>query len=197
MKFNKVYIPRDAIERHEDFEMWYEDGSVFSTVHSEGDWQQESDKVSFDNRFGAHMAQIRPDPNTLAYFLRVERYEYTFHTYILFEEYFVEGCLWEVYGSLTKPPVNYWHTDDKNNAVHIRLTNFKNKGECFEVKVRDVSYLRIAAVSAVAMMIKEYYKGRSEGIIEENVSIMQKAKRLFKSGKGITWEEIQAGKRYV
>ena len=32
MKNNKVYFPVDAIARHEDFDVWYEDGDVFLSL---------------------------------------------------------------------------------------------------------------------------------------------------------------------
>lgn len=46
----KVYIPVDGIDRHEEFECWYEDGERFATV--KGDFNKETDKVHILGRTG-------------------------------------------------------------------------------------------------------------------------------------------------
>ena len=42
MKNNKVYFPVDAIARHEDFDVWYEDGDVFLSLKGawSGEWAE-------------------------------------------------------------------------------------------------------------------------------------------------------------
>ena len=39
MKNNKVYLPTDAIARHEDFDVWYADGETFLSI--KGAWSKE------------------------------------------------------------------------------------------------------------------------------------------------------------
>ena len=59
------------------------------------------------------------------------------------------------------PPVFFFQIIKKKNGVHVRVTPFKNHGECFEVTARDTASLRIAVEATVAMCIKEEYKGLS------------------------------------
>lgn len=188
MKNNRLYMPVDAIERHEDFDIWYEDGTVALTFR--GEWSCEKDKVSVFTRMGGENAFIRPDHNTLAYYLRIERWEYILHTYRVFQDYFIEGMRWEAIGSLTSTPFDFVNVDSKAKDARIQRVKFKDKGDCYELKVKDLNKLRIAAVSMVAIAIKEHYKGKSEGIIPENETRLQKIKRQLKPTTGITYEEL-------
>lgn len=59
MKNNKVYLPTDAIARHEDFDVWYADGETFLSI--KGAWSKESDKAVIFGRMGGEMGdQARP-----------------------------------------------------------------------------------------------------------------------------------------
>ena len=74
MKNNKVYLPTDAIARHEDFDVWYADGETFLSI--KGAWSKESDKAVIFGRMGGEMGQIKPDHKALTYYLQLERWEY-------------------------------------------------------------------------------------------------------------------------
>ncbi len=193
MRFNKVYIPRDAIARHEDFDTWYEDGDLF--YHFEGDWQTEKDRIAIIGRMGGEVACIKPDHLTLTYYLRLERWEHCFHPYTIFKHYYVEGMLWDIYGSFADPPFDFItesHTGDDMRDGHVKLVNFRNKGECFEVRVRDLNKLRMAVITVVAMGIKEEYKGLSEGEEKINASRWEKLKGRIFTNKGFTYDQILA-----
>lgn len=194
MAFKKVYIPVDAISRHEDFEAWYEDGDFF--FRAESDWQDEGSKVKFISRHGAEMAKIKPDNNCLNYDVRVERYTYTLHTYLIFRHYFCEGMLWQMHGSPSKGHASFINENTDKRDVQISIVNFKDKGPCYEVKVKDVGKLRIAAVVIVAILIKEEYKGLSEGERNEDAHWYRKVKQYFLE-KGLTYEEVESGKTHV
>lgn len=192
MKNNAIYIPVDALSRHEDFETWYRDGDLaFSFT---GNWEKESDKVTIWNRHGAESGSIRLEPaEKMTLYVKLERWEYELHTYILFKDYFFKGMLWEIQGSPSNPPFDIYSLRSESNEVRVRKTNFKNHGECLEIKVKDVTFLRIATAAVVAMMFKEEYKGLSEGIKDENISGFDKFKRFFKTNKGLTYEQVMAG----
>ena len=75
MKNNKVYFRRDALARHEDFDVWYADGDLFMSVR--GPWKAEGDKVALMGRLGGEIGAIKPDRSALAYTIRMERTETT------------------------------------------------------------------------------------------------------------------------
>ena len=195
MKNNRVYMPIDAIDKREDFNLWYADGDVFLTVKS--DWKKENDKVSIISRHGGEMGRIRFDPNSLVYFVGVERYEYELHTYTIFEHYYFKGMLWDILGGLNDAPLDFRNEGTGKLDVRIGHVKFKDKGQCYEIKVKDLSKLRTAACCVIAMAIKESWKGKSEGE-PEDVKKMSAFKRLKRrislTEKGITYEEIQARK---
>ena len=66
MKNNKVYLPTDAIARHEDFDVWYADGETFLSI--KGAWSKESDKAvssaAWAGRWGRSSPTTRPSPTT-------------------------------------------------------------------------------------------------------------------------------------
>ena len=68
MKNNKVYFRRTLLSRHEDFDMWYEDGDLF--LRFEGDWSQEKSKKAVIGRMGGEIGCIKPDHKTVNYYLR-------------------------------------------------------------------------------------------------------------------------------
>ena len=192
MKNNAIYIPIDALERHEDFDTWYRDGDLAFSY--KGNWEKEADKVSIWNRHGAECGSIRLEPaGKMTLYVKMERWEYELHTYVLFSEYFFKGMLWEIHGSPSKPPFDIYSLRSETNEVRVRKTNFKNHGQCLEVKVKDVSYLRIAAACVVAMMFKEEYKGLSEGIEVEPANRLESIKRIFTPNRGLTYEQVMAG----
>lgn len=196
MKNNAIYIPVDALSKHEDFDIWYRDGDL--AFRFTGDWTKESDKVHIWNRHGAECGSIRLDPGSKSMiYAKMERWEYELHTYVIFEDYYFKGMLWKIEGSPSKPPLDFYSERSEKNEVRIRKTTFKNHGECFEVKVRDLAVLRIAAAALVSIMFKEEYKGLSEGIEDPNATRADKMKRFFKGNKGLTYEQILAGERYV
>ena len=191
LKNNRVYMQVDAVDKREDFTLWYADGDPFVTVKC--DWSKENDKVAIYNRMGGEMARIRFDPQTLVYFVGVERYEYELHTYTIFEHYFFKGMLWDIQGSITDPPLDFRNEGTGKLDVRISRVKFKDHGRCLEIKVKDLSKLRIAACCVIAMAIKESWKGKSEGEPVEEKGLEKWKKRIF-TNKGITYEEILAMK---
>lgn len=191
MRNNRVYMPIDAIDKREDFNLWYADGDVFLTVKS--NWSKENDKVSIINRFGGELGRIRFDPQTLRYYVGVERYEYELHTYTIFEHYFFKGMLWDIVGSLSDPPLDFHNEGTGKLDVRIGHTRFKDHGRCLEIKVKDLSKLRVAACCVIAMAIKESWKGKSEGEPIEETGVKKLINRI-KTNKGFTYEEILARK---
>ncbi len=195
MRNNRVYMPVGAVDKREDFELYYADGDVFVTVKS--DWKSEGSKVAIYNRFGGQMARISTDPKQVVYYVGVERYEYQLHTYTVFEHYFFKGMLWDIRGSIGDPPLDFRNEGTGKLDVRIGRVTFRDKGQCYEIKVKDLSKLRTAACCVIAMAIKESWKGKSEGE-PEDVKKMSAFKRLKRrislTEKGITYEEIQARK---
>ncbi len=195
MRNNRVYMPIDAVDKREDFELYYADGDVFLTVKS--DWTKEGDKVSILNRFGGELGRIKTDPQQVVYYVGVERYEYELHTYTVFEHYFFKGMLWDIRGSIGDPPLDFRNEGTGKLDVRISRVRFRDKGQCYEIKVKDLSKLRTAACCVIAMAIKESFKGKSEGE-PEDVKAMSALKRFKRrislSEKGITYDEILARK---
>ena len=195
MRNNRVYMPVGAIDKREDFELYYADGDVFVTVKS--DWKAEGSKVDIYNRFGGQMARIRFDPKQVVYHVGVERYEYELHTYTIFEHYFFKGMLWDIRGSITDPPLDFRNEGTGKLDVRISRVSFRDKGQCYEIKVKDLSKLRTAACCVIAMAVKESWKGKSEGE-PDDVKAMPALKRLKRrislTEKGITYDEILARK---
>ena len=191
-----MYIPVDALKNRQDFDIWYRDGDLaFSFT---GKWESEKDPVTIWSRHGAEAGSIKLDPGSkMMYYVRLERWEYELHTYIINEEYFFKGMLWEIKGSPSNPPFDFYSLRSEKNEVHVSRTQFKGHGECLEVRVRDVTFLRIAAAAVVAMMMKEEFKGLSEGIEAPGLSRGQKILRWIKGNKGLTYEQVMAGERYV
>ena len=192
MRNNRVYMQIDAVDKREDFELWYADGDTFLTVKS--DWTKENNRVAIFNRMGGEMARIRTDPYALVYHVGVERYEYELHTYTIFEHYFFKGMLWDIMGSITEPPLDFRNEGTGKSDVRISHVKFKDKGRCIEIKVKDLSKLRIAACCVIAMAIKESFKGKSEGEPIEESGLKKWKRRIF-SNKGISYEEIMALKQ--
>ena len=189
MKNNRVYMPIDAVDKREDFKLWYADGDLFITVKS--DWTKENDKVSIISRHGGEMGRIRFDPKALVYYVGVERYEYELHTYVVFDHYYFKGMLWDIQGGLQDAPLDFRNEGTGKLDVRVSHVKFKDKGKCLEIKVKDLSKLRIAACCVVAMAIKESYRGKSEGEPVEE-SGLKKLKNRIMSNKGLTYEEVLA-----
>lgn len=196
MKFNKVYFQKDAIERGEDFDVWYEDGAQF--LHFEGPWQSEKDKIAVMGRMGGEVGHIKCDHLALCYYLRVERYQHCLHTYTIFKHYYIEGMLWDIQGSFAFPPFDFVKETkrgdefDRQKMGHVKLVNFKNKGECYEVRVKDVAHLRVATLAVIGMGLKEKYRGKSEGEENPNPTKLQKLKDAVFTNKGKTFEQVCA-----
>lgn len=188
MKNNKVYIPKDAITRHENFEVWYADGETFLSF--KGDWSCEHDRAFIFGRMGGEMGQIKPDAKNLTYYLKLERWEYVFHTLHIFKHYYINGMKWYVDGSLSNPPFDFALEEGQEKDGHVRVVDFLDRGECYEVKVRDVAKLRIAVAAVVAMGIKEEYKGLSEGEKDPAASRLTRIKNWCFAGNGIPYEKL-------
>ena len=143
------------------------------------------------------MARISTDPKQVVYHVGVERYEYELHTYTVFEHYFFKGMLWDIRGSISDPPLDFRNEGTGKLDVRISRVRFRDKGQCYEIKVKDLSKLRTAACCVIAMAIKESWKGKSEGE-PDDVKAMPALKRLKRrislTEKGITYEEILARK---
>ena len=191
MRNNRVYMPVDAIDKREDFKLYYADGDVFLTV--KGNWQFERDKVRIYNRMGGELGRIRTDPQSLTYFVGVERYEYELHTYTIFEHYFFKGMLWDIIGCISDPPLDFKNIGTGKLDARIGRVKFRDKGPCYEIKVKDISKLRIAACCVIAMAIKESFKGRSEGEPYDEKGLTKWKNRLT-TNKGFTYEEVLAMK---
>lgn len=201
MKNNKAYVPKNFLAQHEDFDAWYADGEVFLSFR--GAWEKESDKVRIFGRMGGEMGCIKPDANKLAYYLKLERWEYVFHTRRIYRNYYVNGMKWQIYGSLRDLPLDFLLENDQEKGekvhnmstkkdVHVNLVNFRDRGECYEIKCNDVAKLRIAVAAVIAMGIKEEYCGLSEGIRDPHASKLRKAKDWLFAGKGKTYEQLLA-----
>lgn len=187
-------MQKDAIARHEDFDTWYEDGELFYRFENKKGWTSEKDKISVIGRMGGENGQIRPDNRCLNYFLRFERYEYIMHPYVINEHYYIEGMLWDLYGSFSNPPFNFvteTKTSYNKKDVHVTMRPFKNKGECYEIHVPDLTKLRIAVISLVAIGIKEEWKGLSEGEEYRRATMLERLKDRIFENKGLTYEQIQ------
>ena len=190
MKNNKVYMPTDALARHSDFDVRYADGSTFLSI--KGPWSSERDKVTIFGRMGGEMGCIKPDAKALAYYLKLERWEYVFHTRRIFQDYYVNGMGWQINGTLGKPPLDFLKENDLEKEVHVRAVDFPNHGLCYEIKAKDVAKLRIAVAAVIAMGIKEEYCGLSEGIEAQNASRLTRAKNWLFAGRGKTYEQLLA-----
>lgn len=195
MKNNRAYVPVDVVSLHQDFDVWYADGEAF--LKFTGPWSSERDKVTIFGRMGGEMGCIKPDPKALAYYLKLERWEYVFHTRRIFKDYYVNGMRWQINGSLSNPPLDFLLEDEREEGdlvkdVHVRVVDFKNRGQCFEVRSKDVAKLRIAVAAVVAMAVKEEYRGLSEGLDAKNASRLKRMKNWIFSGKGKTYEELLA-----
>lgn len=188
MKNNKAYMPVDALARHNDFDVWYADGDLFLRI--KGAWQSERDSVSVFGRMGGEMGAIKPDAKALTYYLKLERWEYVFHTRRIFQDYYVNGMRWQIGGTLSEPPLFFINEDNQEKDVHVRVVPFKGHGDCFEIRAKDVAKLRIAVATVIAMGIKEEYRGLSEGVEDPRASKLAKAKRWLTAGKGKTYEQL-------
>ena len=189
MKFNKIYLQKDAIARHEDFDTWYEDGERFYRFESKGGWKSEKDKISVIGRMGGENGQIRPDNRCLNYFLRFERYEYIMHPYVIFKHYYIEGMLWDLYGSAAEPPFDFvceTKTSYNKKDVHVKERLFRDKGMCYEIHVPDLTKLRVAVIALVAILIKEEWKGLSECEEVRGATWMERLKNRVIENKGYT-----------
>lgn len=193
-QFKKIYIPKDALSKRQDFECWYEDRMLFCEVKSknkENPWQDEHDRIALISRHGAEMGLIKPDYKSLCYDLRMERFTYTLHTYTIFDHYYIEGMLWQVEKSPLEAPFTFYNEGYDQKDVRIRIVDFADKGECYEVAVKDVSKLRPAVISVLAILIKEEFRGLSEGEPDGKKSTFKTIKDFF-AEKGHTFENLAA-----
>lgn len=189
MKNNRVYMPLDAITAHHDFDLWYPDGDLFLSF--KGSWETEKDRVTIIGRMGGEMGQIRPDQRALIYYLRLERWEYSFHTMRIFQQYFVKGMHWDIFGTLTELPIHFTLEDSGGREVRVGLVErFRNIGPCYEIWAKDVAKLRIAAAAVVSLAIKEHYVGLSEGILPKGASRFERFKHWAFEGRGKTYEKL-------
>ena len=187
-QFKKVYIPCDAIERHEEFECYYEDGALMCTA--KGDFKSEKDKVFLYGYSGGLIARIKPDNKALTMDIRVDKWTYRLRTYVIFKHYFFEGMLWQMFGSISTGRANFRNEDTGKNDVHIvRLKSWNSLGPCYEVRVKEVHQLRPATAATIAMMIKEHYRGLSEGEGDEKMNAIKKLWRTI-NDTGYTYEQL-------
>ena len=208
MKFNKVYIPVDALSRHEDFDTWYEDGDLFLHFACKKGWKSEKDRVQIFGRMGGEMGaikpdakaggqvgEIKPDNRALVYEIHYERFTYRLHTYVIGHHYYIEGMVWDLYGSYHEPPyslVEETLVSYNRKSVRVRyVEKFKNHGACYEVHVPELEKLRIAVACLVAIGYKEEWKGLSEGEDRELGNFWQRMKSRIFENKGFTYEQIQ------
>ena len=190
MKNNTVYLPADALARHEDFSIVYEDGTPLYDVR--GDWTSDRDKVRVFGRLGGESCLIKPDAQTLSYYIQLEHYEYALRTFRLFDHYYLEGRLWQIHGSLTTCPLDFVNEKTGRREVHVSRRPFKGMGEAYEVRVTDVAKLRIAAAAVVAMALKEEWRGKSEGEKDPEGSRLARLRNWALGGRGKTYEQLLA-----
>lgn len=198
MKYNKVYIEKDAIynavHNKQDFDTWYEDGDLFLHFESKKGWSREKDPTQIIGRMGGEVGLIKPDNRVLNYYIRYERYEYILHTYIIEHHYYVEGMVWDIYSSYKETPFDFLVetlTSYDHKDVHVKLVNFKGHGECYEIHVPDLRKLRIAVATFVAIALKEEWKGLSEGEEYEEATMLRRLKGRIFENKGYTYDQIQ------
>jgi hypothetical protein len=189
----KLYMQTDAIAKHEDFDIWCDDGSVGFSVT--GDWTQEKDHISVYGHMGTRIGRIKPDRHVLNYYLEFDRYTYEFHTRRIFQHYHIEGMAWDIQGGLTSLPVDFLNVLDDKKEVHLRLLDFKEKGECYELRTTKADKVHIAIGVLISMAIKEEYKGLSEGEKDEEVGRLDKVKRFFIKNKGESLQELERDER--
>ena len=195
MKFNKVYIQKDALSRHEDFDTWYEEGSIFYSFKCKKGWQSEKDIVEA-YRDGAKQpsGRIKPDNRCLNYMIMCERYEYIMHPYVIEKHYYIEGMLWDLYGSYYDPPfdlVAETKTSYNKKDVHVKERLLKGKGLCYEIHVPDLEKLRVAVLAVVAIGLKEEWKGLSEGEDVRGNTWLERLKDRVFENKGLTYDQIK------
>ncbi len=186
----KLYAPIDGVHNRTDFEIWYEDNLPFCTVHGESGWKSEKDRVQLLGPTGGQIARIKPDFKALTYDVRVDKWTYVLKTYTIYEHYFFEGMMWKMYGSLKDAKQCFYNQDSRKKDVIIyRLDNWKDRGPCLEIRIRDRSKLRPAAAAVVAVMIKEDFEGLSLGEGDPERNLLVKLKDYFFE-RGYTKEEI-------
>lgn len=192
MIFNKIYFPVDALEKGEDFEAWYEDGALFMTTNC--DWKEEKSPIQILAKTGAEMCKIKPDYKCLTYSVGVERFTYTLKTKLITKHYYFEGMLWDMHGSPSNGHCCFIHEDTgKKDVLVTTVDKFRDKGPCFEVKVRDITKLRVAVCAIVAILHKEHWKGVSEGEApEESVGFFTKLRHSM-ADTTLSYEEVMAG----
>ena len=200
MKHNTVYMPVDAIakgfENQEDFEVWYADGETFMSMKST--WENDRSPIRLFGRMGGEMGKVQLDPQRLMYYLRVERWEYVFHTLYIHKQYYVKGMGWDVFGSLEDDSLDYVMEDTGVKEVRIRrVKDFKGRGPCYEIKVKDVAAMRIAVAAVVAQALKEELKGLSEGIADSHIPWYRRVKNWILPHKGFTYEELMAAEAEI
>ena len=143
---------------------------------------------------GGEIGCIKPDHKTVNYYLREGRWEHCLHTYTILSHYYVEGC----HGISTEHggcAVRFHRREPRRRgvaSVHVKLVNFRDKGECYEIRVKDLSHLRIASIAVVGIAMKEEFKGLSEGEEYTGPSKFQKIKQNVLGLRGKTYEEVLA-----
>ena len=173
-----MYIPVDALARHEDFDTWYEDGDLFLHFACKKGWKSEKDRVQIFGRMGGQVGEIKPDNRALVYDIMYERFTYRLHTYVIEHHYYIEGMVWDLYGSYHEPPyslVEETLVSYNRKSVRVRrVEKFKDHGPCYEVHVLELEKLRIAVACLVAIGYKEEWKGLSEGEDRELGNLWQR-----------------------
>ncbi len=192
MIFNKIYFPVDAIDKGEDFQGWYEDGALFMSTNA--DWSAEKNPIQILAKTGAEMCKIKPDYKCLTYSVGVERFTYTLKTKLVTKHYYFEGMLWNMHGTPSSGHACFIHEDTGKKDVVVKVVDkFRDKGPCYEVKVRDITKLRVAVCAVIAILHKEHWKGASEGEPpEDKVSFFSKLRHSM-NDTVLTYDEVMAG----
>lgn len=195
MKYNKVYLQKDALQRHEDFDTWYEDGSLFYHFTNKKGWTAEKQIVEAYREGAAQPSGIiKPDNRCLNYMITCERFEYIMHPYVIERHYYIEGMLWDMYGSFYNPPYDLFtetKTSYNKKDVHVKERLVSGKGLCLEIHVPDLDKLRIAVLSIVAIGLKETWKGLSEGEDVRGDTWLERLKNRVFENKGLTYNQIK------
>jgi hypothetical protein len=194
MQFKKVYIPVNGISNRADFDCLYEDRTLFCRVTSlnkKEPWSDEHDQIALISRHDSEMGRIKPDFKSLTYDLRMERWNYTLHTYTIFSHYYVEGMMWQINKSPLEAPFTFYNEGYDRKDVRLRIADFADKGPCYEVAVKDVSMLRVAVISVLAILVKEEYRGLSEGEPSVKDKWYRKLVNSF-NDKGVSFNDLAA-----
>ena len=188
-----MYIPVDALARHEDFDTWYEDGDLFLHFACKKGWKSEKDRVQIFGRMGGQVGEIKPDNRALVYDIMYERFiacTPTSSSITTTSRAWCGTCT----AAITSLPTALSRrrlSATTANRCACAASKVQDHGPCYEVHVLELEKLRIAVACLVAIGYKEEWKGLSEGEDRELGNLWQRMKGRIFENKGFTYEQIQ------